>query len=295
MQDFSGVIEMSGYREAMQAETVCGSFEVGARRMRFAPGEIKAPKLPYWGLILYRSPVRLTHEIGGKQSAVRDVMPGDFFIRPANTVVQTSYETEADITVFALEGAKIENYDGLGDRADFDGLSAIAGRPLRARLMSSLAERLDELSFAPSQSAASVFDPLYADTLLQAAVLEMERLAKGAQDAEAATGHLIPPQTLRAIDDFIDETDDARIDLADLARVAGLSAVKFARSFRETTEMTPYQYVLKRRIDRARTMIETTRHSLAEIAFRCGFASQSHMTDVFRNKLGMTPGHLRKN
>ena len=57
--------------------------------------------------------------------------------------------------------------------------------------------------------------------------------------------------------------------------------------------MTPYQYVLDKRIERAQLMIETTSLSLAQISFASGFSSQSHMTDVFRAKLGMTPGKVR--
>ena len=87
---------------------------------------------------------------------------------------------------------------------------------------------------------------------------------------------------------------DRPLHTADLAARAGLSAYHFARAFRRSMGMTPRAYVESRRIARARTLIETTDQSLAEIAAQTGFSSQSRLTTAFRRVAGITPAAYRR-
>ena len=82
--------------------------------------------------------------------------------------------------------------------------------------------------------------------------------------------------------------------MKELASLLGRPAARFLVDFKATTGQTPYQYVLSRRIARAQELLSAGEMPLAEVAYACGFASQSHMTDVFRQKLGVTPGRYRK-
>ena len=136
---------------------------------------------------------------------------------------------------------------------------------------------------------------LYVETLLSALLMDLARIA---MDEEAQTFR--PPseadlsrQQMRLINAFIDEHSCSTIKTADLAGVLGMHPSTFQRSFKAVNKTTPYQYVLGRRVDQARQLITSSRLSLAQIAFQCGFSSQSHMTDVFRARLGATPGELR--
>ncbi|MEF3129654.1 AraC family transcriptional regulator [Rhizobium leguminosarum] len=74
-----------------------------------------------------------------------------------------------------------------------------------------------------------------------------------------------------------------------------MKAIASIRAFRETTGMTPYQWVLRERIDRARNLLRTSKTPLAEVAIACGFADQSHFTRVFAGIVGTTPGNWRRN
>ncbi|MGK9286391.1 helix-turn-helix transcriptional regulator [Sinorhizobium meliloti] len=58
--------------------------------------------------------------------------------------------------------------------------------------------------------------------------------------------------------------------------------------------MTPYQWLLRERINRARTLLLETDASLSEVAISCGFSDQSHFTRVFTNVVGTTPGLWRR-
>jgi AraC family transcriptional regulator len=85
------------------------------------------------------------------------------------------------------------------------------------------------------------------------------------------------------------------ISIAQVAQACNLSRGYFIRAFRETTGMTPYQWLLSERINRARGLLRTSNAPLADIAIACGFADQSHFTRVFSTVVGTTPGHWRRN
>lgn len=98
---------------------------------------------------------------------------------------------------------------------------------------------------------------------------------------------------LRRVDEQIDARLDGSIPLALLAEAAGFSAPHFARLFRRTVGCSPHQYVLRKRVERARMLLERTRLPLAAVASAAGFSTQSHMSTVFARLLGTTPGQLR--
>ncbi|TNM64075.1 helix-turn-helix transcriptional regulator [Aliirhizobium smilacinae] len=91
------------------------------------------------------------------------------------------------------------------------------------------------------------------------------------------------------------ENLDGDISIMDVSRACNLSRGYFIRAFRETTGVTPYQWLLNERITRARELLKGSEVSLSEVAISCGFADQSHFTRVFTNVVGTTPGHWRRN
>lgn len=84
------------------------------------------------------------------------------------------------------------------------------------------------------------------------------------------------------------------ISLADLARECGLSVSQFRRAFRKTTGVAPHQWLLARRVERARILLVQSDLPLAEIALACGFASQSHFNSTLKRLTGISPGRLRR-
>lgn len=87
---------------------------------------------------------------------------------------------------------------------------------------------------------------------------------------------------------------DGEISVLDVARACNLSRGYFIQAFRQTTGMTPYQWLLNERVSRARELLRTPDISLSEVAISCGFADQSHFTRVFTSLLGTTPGNWRR-
>jgi AraC family transcriptional regulator len=105
--------------------------------------------------------------------------------------------------------------------------------------------------------------------------------------------YALAPFRLRRAQDFIAAHLEQHIGLEEIAAAAGLSAFHFTRCFKEATGLTPYRYVLLRRVERAKDLLENTSQTLAEIALECGFATQQHLTEIFRTHTGMPPGRYR--
>ena len=101
------------------------------------------------------------------------------------------------------------------------------------------------------------------------------------------------PQRLRRIDELVEARLDARLTVQDLAEALGLSTGFFARAFKRATGQSPHDYIIARRVARARWLLRDRRLGLAAIALAAGFASHAHMTATFRTRLGIPPQSLR--
>lgn len=113
-----------------------------------------------------------------------------------------------------------------------------------------------------------------------------------AQALPAPAGGLTPAAFARVLE-RIETGLDGALGLTDLAREAGLSRARFAKAFRAHTGVSAHRFVLTRRVERAREALGAGTAPLADIAYGAGFASQSHMTSVFTQMLGVSPARYR--
>jgi AraC-like DNA-binding protein len=98
---------------------------------------------------------------------------------------------------------------------------------------------------------------------------------------------------IRKACEFIRAMASENISLDDIARAVGVSRFHFLRIFKATTGFSPHAYLIQRRLDIAKTLIENG-CSLVQAAFEAGFADQSHMTRRFKAAYGVTPGQYQK-
>ncbi|MBB6409971.1 helix-turn-helix domain-containing protein [Mesorhizobium sangaii] len=103
----------------------------------------------------------------------------------------------------------------------------------------------------------------------------------------------LPYLKLKRVIDLIEARYQTSIGLRELAGEAALSEFHFARLFREATGLSPYRYVMERRISEARARLAKADRSITEIAFEVGFGSQSAFNRAFRKYAGVTPGEFQ--
>jgi len=144
----------------------------------------------------------------------------------------------------------------------------------------------------PSLAAPGGASRLFVDHVLRALRAHLAQRF-GVATARASRGGGLAAWQERRSKEFIEAHLTENISLADLARECSLSVAQFARSFKRSTGMSPYQFVTERRIERARGLLLHTGLSLADVGACSGFADQSHFTKVFRRVVGSTPGHFR--
>jgi AraC-like DNA-binding protein len=94
--------------------------------------------------------------------------------------------------------------------------------------------------------------------------------------------------------DLIDGHYDEPLDLEALARAAHVSPRHLSRSFRRTFGEAPHQYLLTRRLERARHLLRTTDLQVGEICLEVGFASVGSFTTTFRRRVGVSPTAYRR-
>ncbi|UVK41498.1 AraC family transcriptional regulator [Mesorhizobium sp. AR10] len=99
---------------------------------------------------------------------------------------------------------------------------------------------------------------------------------------------------VRCVLEYIDANLAEPITLGDLATLAGLSPMHFAAQFRMSTGIRPHEYLLRRRIERARELLLQHDSSIVEVALSVGFQTQSHFTTVFKRFMGDTPHQWRR-
>ncbi|MHC9541437.1 MAG: helix-turn-helix domain-containing protein [Vulcanimicrobiota bacterium] len=94
--------------------------------------------------------------------------------------------------------------------------------------------------------------------------------------------------------DFIDASLREKLAIEDMAEVACLSPHHFLRLFKKTFDMTPHQYIIRKRLERAKKILQISELSVTEIAFEVGFESLSHFSRLFNSYFGVSPRLFRK-
>jgi AraC family transcriptional regulator len=103
----------------------------------------------------------------------------------------------------------------------------------------------------------------------------------------------LPPYRLKRVLDYIAETLETNISLSQLASIAGMSPHYFSELFKQSTGWAPHNYVLLRRIERAKQQLRDPKRSVIEAGLDAGFQNASHFARVFRKLVGSTPSKFR--
>ncbi|MEM9552835.1 MAG: AraC family transcriptional regulator [Acidobacteriota bacterium] len=236
--------------------------------------------------IALKANMRFRWNLGDGWSRTTNVRDGFSLLAPAHTEIAYECGGEAEVLIVAIPEREMSGVLAENEGLTLSALDAIShlGCIHDARLISN-ARGLWHEALRPDPASDLLIDGLVR-------VLVAQLLRKAGVTPSMASERLSDAM-LRRLIDYIEGHLADRIVVKELANVSGLSPFYFSRSFRQTVGMSPYQFVIERRLARAQALLSDTRLTLVEVALACGFASQAHMTDTFRARTGVSPGRFR--
>jgi AraC family transcriptional regulator len=224
----------------------------------------------------------------GKLSRSRQVPAGGLFIHPAGR--DLTVELGGDLSTVHL----YLHDDLLQDAAGLDRPVELAEElGTSDRLLEQLVLSMDETLRRWEPTARTYLDQL--GNMVAGQLVRRHgagRSGSGSVDDPPASG--LGNRQLAAVRAAMEERLAEPVSLVDLASVAGLSVSQFSRQFKARTGLAPHRFLLGLRVDQAFRLLRTDRAPIAEIAVRCGFSHQEHLTRVMRAHLDTTPGALRR-
>lgn len=99
----------------------------------------------------------------------------------------------------------------------------------------------------------------------------------------------LPQAKLKLAEDYINEHLSEKIRLEAIAALLNVSQFHFCHLFKASMGISPYQYILQQRVERAKQLLKQQTVPIVDVAFDCGFATQSQLTKYFSRFVGTTP------
>jgi AraC family transcriptional regulator len=212
---------------------------------------------------------------------------GAITVRPAGPVLPARIWSAARHIHFGLDDVFVQ---GILNEMDRSPSIMSDSRTTHDNVISRLLKLLEMEMLAGGETGL-----LYADSLAQALAARYLLLNENSDQALASQISPLPQTMLRRVREYMEAHLQNNLSLDQLTRETHYSRGHFLRMFRAATGKTPHQYLTERRIERAKRILRDEKEtSLIDIAARCGFSSQSHMTRVFRAQTGVTPSAFKR-
>ena len=227
-------------------------------------------------IVLHRSgPVETTFASGGHVTS-RCIPKGSIFFLPAGHACEVGLRGALDTLHIYLRANLVSVYNVTPLLVERD------------VVIQHLAQAVEQAVCENVSNSDHFIDPI-----ARALADRVSALSRSSEPWQVQTAGL-PDYELRRLNDFIEDNLEGEITLAAMASACGIGTKSFVRAFAATTGKSPYQYVIAARVERAKRLIEQDQEGLAEIALRCGFSHQEHLTRAFRRLTGQTPGRYRR-
>ena len=265
---------------------------VGLEALRYRyqpPNEAFQPPLTHHSLLLFlHTPKEFEARSEGISRSVPP-HPGSILVVPAGNPTWFRWSSHSDSLHVFLEPALVarvaaEAFEIDPARVSVPPLDGLHHPSLRAAMLAVN----DELA------ADAAGDRLAAESLANLLAVHLIRNGSVPRTPARRTDGALSERKHRAVAEYIEEHLDAGLTVEHMAAVAHLSVYHFARQFKRATGLPPHQYVILRRVERTKQLLQAgTDLSLAEVAARVGFSDQSQFTHHFKRLVGVTPGQFR--
>jgi AraC family transcriptional regulator len=146
----------------------------------------------------------------------------------------------------------------------------------------------------PALSHPDQANPLFVDHVLLAVGVHVAQTYGGMRPmSRLARGGLTPWQERRARE-FLLANIKRGVALREVARECGISVGHFSHAFRRTLGVAPHKWLIEQRVVLSKEKLRVDGLSLSDVAMECGFSDQSHLTRVFGQVVGVSPGAWRR-
>ncbi|WP_204150088.1 AraC family transcriptional regulator [Leptolyngbya sp. CCY15150] len=220
------------------------------------------------------------------QFKVEPVHPGDILVLPAHVGQRSRWNVPGEFMSLAFEPAVLgRSLDAAADGTTVELVPHFATQDLLVLQLGLALKR---------QLQLGNIDSLYAESLTTTLAVHLLQTYATRQPILKTYSDGLSQTKLRRILDYIHAHLDTDLRLATLADLAGMSAHYFSQLFKQSTGLAPHQYVIRCRVERAKTLLAQPHAPIADIAYQVGFAHQSHLNRHFKRLVGVTPGQWRR-
>lgn len=254
---------------------------------RYFIGSYEVEPMPNPALILHLGGQPKVHLLGSDKSLSSAYsVPGDVAFVPSNTPSNWLINGEIEILLLTLAGGVDEDHPSTQfEEAPVFKQAAALG--VKAPLVGELLKDLWSALVEKTPYVASLLDFLE-QHLHRPTALTYPGLLP------SSTSVVGPVRQIHELMLYIQQHFSENLSINDLAEQVHMAPSYLSQSFRKVAGVSPHRYILTRRIEAARSLLEGTGLSISAIAHETGFSSQSHLTTTFSKLMGMTPGSYRK-
>lgn len=214
-------------------------------------------------------------------------LPGDITVIPANVNYWIATVQESEVLLLTLNPQFVSH------------LAHESIKPERVEIVPHFAQS-DPLIYGIGQALKSELESdglashLYAEFLCNALSMHLLKRYSSQQHTIREYSDGLPRYNLIQVLDYINTHLDQNIKVAKLAEIVEMSRYYFDSLFKQSIGISPYQYVLVQRVERAKQLLKQQELLIPDVALACGFANQSHFTKCFRQLIGVTPKAYRE-
>jgi AraC family transcriptional regulator len=216
---------------------------------------------------------------------------GDIAIIPAGISHRCNWNTKSQFTILAIEPALLKQVGE--DFVDRD--TPAESLRERIQLIPHFMSKQDVLiqgifsTLRDELESSKIGGNLLIDSLKTTLAIHLLRKYCTTKPKLSSYGDGLSAHSLQQVREYINEHLHLDLKLIELAAIAQMSPYYFLRLFKQSMGTTPHQYILQRRIEKAKFLLQHGKLSIAEIAVRVGFCDQSHLTQYFKRIVGVTP------
>ena len=263
--------------------------ELSIRGYKYKPSDISAPRLSDYLIVLYTGgPTRMTRHVDGPR-ITSDIVFGDISLLTRSVESEWCWKDNIEVLHIYLDPGLVQRVMNTVFDRDVADVHLRDVLKVRDDLLTGMGHAL--IREASSDLSGT---RLYAESIGHQLCIHLLRNYFDLKFAGPLPAGKLDHPKMRQVQNFIDEHLGDNLTLVSLANVAGVSASYFGHLFRNSFGVAPHQYLLKRRLDRARTLLQNDRQPIAEIASVTGFSDQSHLTRHFKRQFGVTPQKCRE-